>query len=396
MHDPPIGGALAVLTTEREIMHLRKLKLSAALALTMGASVLAAAAPTGAATGSLVYSCSGPGFGEVATAYAFQAVVDTDLPATLPYGAERATAWSTQLVAPEAFRSWAKEQGFTTLTAIARTQTARDGAALPRLDQQTPSLAVPATAGDWTWTMKPVTTQLSAATSGAHTLSVSSLEVSVAFQKGNDNALLATATCLLDPATPVASTVIDSYEVVAAPTSTVVTVKGDMATATVTSPGVTPSGTVTFTVDGTTVSDEVKGGKVSVKLPGGLPGTHTVTARFAPTDANQLTASSGTASYVIARIGTTTTASGVHRPARRLIKARASVAANGGGDLSGRVTFVLRRNGRTTANATVSLSSRDVASKKFRNVRTRGRYVVVAKYLGDSTHEGSRDRVRLS
>jgi hypothetical protein len=86
----------------------------------------------------------------------------------------------------------------------------------------------------------------------------------------------------------------------------------------------------------------------------------------------------------------------VHRLARRLIKAKASVSAKDRSVVSGRVTFVLKRNGRTIANSTVTLSSTGTARKKFRKVRRTGRYVVVAKYLGTSTYSGSQDRVRLS
>jgi len=386
----------AVLTTQGEIMHLRKHTFSAALALTMGASVLAAAAPVDAATGQLLFSCTGPGFGEPSTSYAFQAVVDTDLPATLPYGSVRTTSWTTQVVAPESFRSWAAAQGFTTLYAGARTTTALDGVAQPLLNESTAGLAVPATAGPWTWNVKPATTEVSATTSGRHTFTFTGLELTVAFHDANGPRLATTATCVLDPAVPAASAVIDTYDVVAATTTTSLALKGDVATATVTSTGVAPAGTVTFSVEGTSVTTEVKAGKASAKLPSLQPGTHTVSAAFVPTNPEQLTASSGTATYVAPRIATMTTASAVHRPARRLVKAKASVAAKDSWDVSGRVTFVLKRNGRTIANATVSLSSRDVASKKFRRVRPRGRYVVVAKYLGTSIFEGSRDRVRAT
>jgi hypothetical protein len=350
----------------------------------------------GAATGQLLFSCSGPGFGEPSTSYAFQAVVDTDLPATLPYGSERATVWTTQVVAPESFRSWAQAQGFTTLYAGARTQTALDGVAQPVLYQSTPGLAVPATAGSWTWNTIPATTQVPAASPGRHTFTFTGLEVTVAFHDANGPRLATTGTCVLDPAVPATDAVIDAYDVVAATTSTSLALKGDLATATVTSTGVAPAGTVTFSVAGTSVTSEVKAGKASAKLPSLRPGTHTVSAQFVPTNPGQLTSSTGTATYVAPRIPTTTTATAVHRPARRLVKAKASVAAKDPWDVSGRVTFVLKRNGRTIANATVWLSSRDVASKKFRKVRRRGRYVVVAKYLGTTIFEGSRDRVRAT
>lgn len=366
------------------------------VALVAGAFAVLPAPTAGAATGQLLFSCTGPGFGEPSASYAFQAVVDTDLPATLPYGSKRATAWTTQVVAPDSFRSWARSQGYTTLYAGARTQTALDGVAQPPLNESTAGMAVPATTGAWTWNSILATTDVSAPTSGRHAFTFTGLELTVAFHDANGPRLATTATCVLDPAVPASDAIIDTYDVVAATTSTVLAVKGDTATATVTSTGVPPAGTVTFAVAGDSVTFEVKAGKASAKLPSLPPGTHTVSATFAPTDSNQLTASAGTASVVVPRVSSTTTASAVHRPARRLIKARATVAAKGNIDVSGRVTFVLKRNGRTIANATVSLSSRDVASKRFRKVRTRGRYVVVAKYLGTGTVVGSQDRVRAT
>lgn len=365
-------------------------------ALVAGLFAVLPAQTAGAATGQLRFSCSGPGFGSEAT-YPFEAVVDTDLPATLPYGSERATSWTIQVVAPESFRNWAQAQGYTALYAGARTLTALDGVPQPVLDQQdTLGLAVPATAGPWTWKVPTTTTKVPATTSGPHTFTFTRLELTVAFHDASGPRLATSATCVLDPAVPAADVVIDTYDVVAAATTTALAIKGDMATATVTSAGVAPSGVVTFSVAGTSVASEVKGGKASVKLPSIRPGTHTVSASFVPTNANQFAASAGTATYVAPRIATTTRATALLRPARRLLKAKASVSAKDRSTVAGRVTFVLKRNGRTVANSTATLNSRGVAARKFRNVRRSGRYVVVAKYLGDSTYEGSRDRVRLS
>ena len=367
----------------------------ALVALVAGLIVLPASS-AGAATGQLVFSCSGSGFG-TEPSYPFTAVVDTDLPATLPYGTERTTTWTTTVVAPDSFRSWAQGQGFTRLYGGARVSTTLDGVSQPLLDHQDQTgPAVPATTGPWTWSIPTVTTKVPAATTGPHTLTFTKLELTVAFHDANGPRLATSATCTLDPDTPAADLVIDTYDVVAAPTTTALALKGDMATATVSSAGLAPSGVVTFSVAGKSVASEVKNGKASAKLPTVLPGTHTVTAAFAPSNANQWAASSGTATFVAPRIATTTTATAVHRLARRLIKAKASVSAKDRSIVSGRVTFVLKRNGRTIANSTGTLSSKGVAAKKFRKVRRTGRYVVVAKYLGTSTYSGSQDRVRLS
>ena len=348
-----------------------------------------------ATTGTLLYSCSGPGFGS-APPYAFQAIVDTDLPAALPYGSQRVTGWATTLVAPEAFRSWAQAQGFTTLCAGARLGTALDGATQPTLYQSTPALAVPTTAGAWTWTTTPTTTTVAASTTGRHTITLTSLEVTVAFHDASGPRWATTATCVLDSSVPAGDLTIDAYDVVAATTTTALALKGDTATATVTSNGATPDGTVTFSIGGASVTMGVMSGRATAKLPSVPPGAYTVSAQFIPTQPSQLTTSTGTAAYVAPRIVTSTKASAKYRPARDLLKARARVTALDGSDVSGRVTFILKRNGRKIDNVTVGLSGEDVAVKKFRGIKKSGRYLVVAKYLGTSTFEPSTDRARLT
>ena len=347
-----------------------------------------------ATTGTLLYSCSGPGFGT--GSYPFLATVDTDLPASLPYGSQGVAGWTTTLVAPDAFRAWAQAQGFTTLWAGARLGTALDGATQPTLSQSTPPLAVPTTAGGWTWTTTPMTTTVAASATGRHAFTLTSLEVTVAFHDASGPRWATSATCVLDPSVPAGELTIDAYDVVAASTTTALALKGDTATATVTSNGATPDGTVTFSVGGTSVTVGVVSGRATAKLPSVPPGAYTVSAQFVPTQPSQLTTSTVTAPYVAPRIVTSTKASAKYRPVRDQLKARARVAALDGSDVSGRVTFILKRNGRKIDNVTVGLSSEDVAVKKFRGISKSGRYLVVAKYLGTRTFEPSKDRVRLT
>ena len=208
--------------------------------------------------------------------------------------------------------------------------------------------------------------------------------------------LATSATCVLDPATPPADTVVDAYDVVAATTTTALAVKGDTATATVTSNGTPPVGIVTFSVGGRSVAMNVVAGKATAKLPAVPPGDYEVSAQFVPSQPTQLTSSTATASYTVKPIATKTQAFAAYRPARDLLKARARVTAPDGSDVSGRLTFVLKRNGTTLDNVTVRLSGEGVAVKKFRGITKAGRYVVVAKYLGTATYERSKDRARLT
>ena len=183
---------------------------------------------------------------------------------------------------------------------------------------------------------------------------------------------------------------------VAATTTTALAVKGDTATATVTSNGTPPVGIVTFSVGGRSVAMNVVAGKATAKLPALPPGDYGVSARFVPSQPTQLTSSTGTAAYTVKPIATETQAFAVYRPARDLLKARAQVTAPDGSDVSGQLTFVLKRNGTTLDNVTVRLSGEGVAVKKFRGITQAGRYVVVAKYLGTATYERSKDRARLT
>ena len=349
-----------------------------------------------AATGALTYSCEGPGFGSPQP-YIFQVAVDTDLPATLPYGSQRTTTWNIQVVAPDSFRSWAQAFGQPNFDGGAQPGTTLDGAAQQSFHLATPALAVPTTSGPWTWPFNPSTTTVPASAPGRHTLTLASLTLTIAFTAADGSPrYLTSATCVLDPSVPLADTTIDTYDTVAATTTTALVLKGDTATAIVTSSGVVPDGTVTFSVGGKSVTMGVVSGKATAQLPSVPPGAYTVSAQFVPTQPSQLTTSTGTASYVAPRIVTKTKASASYRFDRGLLKARARVSAVDGSDVSGRVTFILKRNGRTIDNATVRMSSRDVAIKKFRDVKPTGRYLVVAKYLGNSAFVLSTARARLT
>lgn len=169
-----------------------------------------------------------------------------------------------------------------------------------------------------------------------------------------------------------------------------------MATATVTSNGTAPAGVVTFSLGGKSVAMPVASGKATAKLPSVPPGDYAVSATFVPDQPSQLTGSTGKAPYNVPRIATKSRASANYQTDLGLVKARARVRATDGSDVSGRVTFILKRNGQTVQNATVRLASNDVAIKRFRNLPPNGRYVVVTKYLGTSTFEPSKDRYRFS
>ena len=264
------------------------------------------------------------------------------------------------MVAPDSFRSWAQAFGQPIFYGGAQPGTTLDGAAQQSFYLATPALAVPTTSGPWTWPFNPSTTTVPASAPGRHTLTLASLTLTIAFYAADGSPrYLTSATCVLDPSVPLADTTIDTYDTVAATTTTALALKGDTATATVTASGVAPDGTVMFSVGGKSVTMGVVSGKATAQLPSVPPGAYTVSAQFVPTQPSQLTTSTATASYVAPRIATKTKAFASYIFDRGLVKARARVAAADGSDVSGQVTFILKRNGRTIENATVLLSSMD-------------------------------------
>jgi hypothetical protein len=371
------------------------------VSLVLGLTAWVPTSSASAVTGTLLYSCAGQagGFG-TETSYPFTAVLDTNLPATVPYGPDRDASWTVQLVAPDSFRQWAVEQGFTDLYGGAQLTPAIDNAPLTRTTYAaTPLMPVPTTPGAWAWatavSVGAFPTQVPASTLGHHVVT-SAFDVTVAFQKNGVGVYATSATCTLDPTVPAASAVVDEYDVVAATTATALAVRGDTATATVTSNGAKPNGTVTFTTGGESVTIGVVSGQATAKLPPARPGAHLVTATFTPTDTTQQTGSSATASYSADRLATRSRASAGYRLLLEQVKARSRVRTLDGAPATGRVTFILRHAGVTVANATVRLGNNGVARKTFRHVTASGGYVVVAKYLGNRSFKRSSDRARLT
>ncbi len=371
---------------------------AALAALAVGMLGVVSAPAVEATMGPLDYTCSGPGFGLEAS-YPFQVSVDTDLPAAMAYGSSRLTNWSVQMVAPASFVDWAQDQGFTIFYFFTSIDSAVDGVAVapPGGSTSSSAIPVPTTDGPWTWTSVPGhSTAFPASATGHHALTLTGLHVTIAFYDANGPRWLTTGDCSVVQTVPAADTTIDTYDVVAATTSTALALKGNTATATVTSNGAAPAGTVTFAVGGRSVSTGLVAGKATAKLPIVEPGTYAVTAQFVPTQPTQLTTSTGTASYTAPRIATSSRAFAKYRPARSTLKARSVVTPQGDLDASGRVTFILKRNGKTVDNVTERLSDDGVATTRFRGMPASGTYLVVAKYLGTGTFMPSSDRDRIT
>ncbi len=91
---------------------------------------------------------------------------------------------------------------------------------------------------------------------------------------------------------------------------------------------------------------------------------------------------------------TSTSTSAKYRAARDRFVANAAVVADYA-RVRGEVRFVLKRNGVAIRAATVELNELGKAKKAFGHVSEAGRYRVVARYFGSTTHLRSRDTAKV-
>ncbi|WP_107704641.1 Ig-like domain repeat protein [Nocardioides allogilvus] len=186
--------------------------------------------------------------------------------------------------------------------------------------------------------------------------------------------------------------------VMAAPTGTTTTVAvqsptvvyGDTTKLTVSvdaaSNGAKPAGKVEVEVgDKTLVADVTNSGKVDFDWPlvDASRTPYAVTASFVPTDATAFsTSASAPVNVTVVKSPTATTLAARHNKLKRKIVATSATTSAHGQVPTGKVKFVLKRNGRRTAATVVPLTSTAAAKAVFRKVSSKGRYKVVAKYLG--------------
>jgi hypothetical protein len=208
-----------------------------------------------------------------------------------------------------------------------------------------------------------------------------------------------------------------SAVVAAAPSATTTTVELKPATVaygetskvivtvdTATNGGPKPVGKVELKVgDRTLVADVANSGKVEFDLPllGASTTPYTVTATFIPTDPLAFSASSAPpGSVTVTKDATTSKVTARHRAFKRQIIAKNFVTSAHGQIPTGKVKFILRRDGRKIATSVVSLNgnsdaSRNFAKTKFRHVPKTGTYKVVAKYLGSANFLASRGTYKI-
>ena len=371
----------------------------AALALVATGTALVAA-PAGAASDALAYSCTSPQLPD--PSYPLTAVIDTNAPATLGSGLSANITTTATFTLLSELADDLRAAGVTTVNGTAAATLLVDGVAR-QTTLTIPTTAVPPTVGT-------TTTVVGSGPSGSITGGAAGTTIQLG--AGNFTASITggTATgpqtfgfiCTLQgaPNPPV-----DTVSVVPAPTTITLTVLeppveyGEQPTVTAlvgSSVGKPkPDGTVEFTFDGTTIKVEVKGGKATAIFPPALDlGLQQVTAVFKPTNPN-LASSTATRAFRVVRDQTTTEATANYRALRDRLVAKAKVFAEHGTEVSGSVKFVLKRNGVKIRSSIKLLNDLDKAKKVFRNVDRPGRYAVVARYLGSDTLKRSVDRAKL-
>lgn len=177
------------------------------------------------------------------------------------------------------------------------------------------------------------------------------------------------------------------------------TAKATVSVDTVTKGGPKPAGKVELRVgDKILVADLDNSGKVTFDLPlvGASTTPYAVTATFTPTDPMAFSPSTAApASVTVTKDDTTSTVTARHKVTQRKIVAKNVVTSKNGQVPTGKVKFVLRRNGLKIAKSVVSLNTAGVAKAKFLKVRKAGTYKVIAVYRGSANFMPSKGSFKI-
>ncbi|QIK74246.1 Ig-like domain repeat protein [Nocardioides piscis] len=164
--------------------------------------------------------------------------------------------------------------------------------------------------------------------------------------------------------------------------------------------GPKPAGKVELKVDDKSYfADLTNSGKVDFDLPVLDASTtpYPLVATFTPADAAAFSSStSAPVPVTVSKDGTTSTVTARHNKMKRKIVAKNTVTSDHGQVPVGKVKFVLRRNGIKIAKTVETLNTAGVAKAKFRNVRNRGDYKVVSRYLGSDNFTASKGSFKIT
>jgi hypothetical protein len=169
------------------------------------------------------------------------------------------------------------------------------------------------------------------------------------------------------------------------------------ATATVTAPGATPAGRVTFVLDGSaTAVDTDERGVATLVLDDTKVGDHTLSATFVAADPAAVQGSaSGPQTLVVRKAPTRTRVAVTGERVGERTRARVRVGAKHETLPTGRVWVVLRKVGRP-GSAELRYGALLEGRRGFHlGLLDAGRYKVRALYRGDKSHRRSADVVRF-
>lgn len=378
---------------------MRAVLVPATIAALTAFGLVAPATPASATSAALSYHCSEAVIDSIPDP--FTAVVDTDAPATMQPGQSVPLNVTSVVTTGTDLADFLREVEITSVDGTAQAAGTVDS--VPRVAQLTiPRTPIPPTMGT---TLTVIGTgpvgNLTAGGLGS-IIELGAGDFTMDMNAYDDEGFVGTLylTCLLEP--PAQNLHVDSVSVVAAPTTTALSVSnspvqyGDQARVTAdvaqTGSNAKPAGTVTFSVNGKSVQAVVNGGQARATLPPSrVMGAQAVTAVFTPTDPN-VAGSQGTVALRVVKADSITSMSAVYRPAKGKIVARGKVKAAYGTAVGGSVKYVLKRLGVRVGTKTVKLNKFDVARAAFGGITAKGKYTVIARYRGSDTLRRSIDR----
>jgi hypothetical protein len=371
----------------------------ATAALAAAGAAVVGAGPAEAASSTLTYHCTA-GSGS----YPVTAVMDTNAPATLVVEQSASLVTTTSVTLPDAITATLRSAGATNVSGTSQVAEVVNGTTRT-LNHTIPRTAVPATGALRVTSSGPGGT-IRGVTAGTPVV-IAAGNVSVTVTGYDDAGTAKSATvglgCQLAPAGQDA--LVDNVPVLPIPTTTSLEVRvspieyGAAAKLVVkvakSGTAAKPDGVIALTTNGETVSTPVENGRAVASLPAALKmHTNTVTGVFTPADKN-VAPSTGSASYSVVRGTSTATTLLTFRDVRHKLVGTTLVSAVNRTAVTGRVKFVLRRDGRKIASKTVSLTRAARAKAAFKGVRKPGTYLLTSKYLGSETLRRSSTQVKL-
>jgi hypothetical protein len=357
-----------------------------------GGGLAAVAAPANATTGSVTYACTAAG-----QSFDLPVVADSNAPAKMYVGESVTPVITAATALPGSLAQLAKQAlGAESFDGTVVANGALNGTPVPVnqaipntvLGDQTTPTNVPFTASG------PAPLPLKPGAPGDLVLTAGDFNATFNFKKADGTAaggpIGAVCTAPNNNKTPIVDTI-----VVVSKSTTALTLSPATAgygapvtaTAKVTTPGGTPTGDVTFVVDGVSTKVPVKDGAASLVIDQAVVGPHAVSATFTPKDATHYEGSSATpATLTVSKAATSTRVKITGKRVRERTAAAIKVVGINKTVPTGKVKLVLRKAGNqgfhTAKSGTLAKGARTFNLGRL----GKGRYKVVVKYLGDVNH----------